>query len=64
LALGLTRMYSLLVNTEPAMRCVALRTMSVGNLPMRRDTIVKGDNRVNVSIIATHVTKTCSCRHM
>jgi len=28
--------------------------MSVRNLPMRRDTIVKGDNRVNVSIIATH----------
>jgi len=36
------------------MRCFTDDVLSVRNLPMRRDTIVKGDNRVNVSVIATH----------
>jgi len=36
------------------MRCFTGDVLSVRNLPLRRDTIVKGDNRVNVSIIATH----------
>jgi len=35
------------------MRCFTDDVISVRNLPMRRDAIVKGDNRVKVSIIAT-----------
>jgi len=39
------------------MRCFTDDVLSVRNVRMRRDTIVKGDDRVNVSIIATHETR-------